>query len=151
MASRVEFAVSATPIASVAAGVSENVAVDTIAEDIGKSLGGSASIATDHTTVGYGSSTVAYHEAEVSGGAATTMGSAGYDFVFIKNTGFQHVDATTLGESTDAGLVVTIAAQALCTIPAKGAIVLPTVPAAAIKVQSDDAAENIAVEFILST
>jgi hypothetical protein len=59
MASRVEYAVSATPIVTVAPG--ENTEVDTIAVDVGKSIGGSgSSTVTWGTTVGYGSGSPVY-------------------------------------------------------------------------------------------
>jgi len=149
MASRVEFAVSATPVASVAAG--ENVAVDTISADVKKSLGGTASIATALTNTGFAAGAASYGNAAVSGGADLTLGSGGYDFVFIKNTGFKFSSSSVLGDVTSAGLVVTIGSQALCTIPAGGAIILPTVPAVAIKVKSDSGSDTIAVEYLLST
>ena len=148
MASRVEYAVSATPVASVVAG--ENVAVDTIAADVGKSLGGSASITTTHDTDGYTSGAPDYDEAEDSTGTDSTLGSSGYDFVFIKNTGYKY-DGGALGEVSAGNLVVTLGSQEVCTLPAGGAIVLPSVPAVAIKVISDSATDNIAVEYILST
>ena len=45
MASRVDYAVSATPVAAVAA--SENVATETVAGDLNQSIGGSASVTVD--------------------------------------------------------------------------------------------------------
>ena len=149
MASRVEFAVSATPIASV--GASENVAVDTIAADVKKSLGGSASVVTTHDSTGFGSGAAAYGNAAVSSGSALTLGSGGYDFVFIKNTGKKYSSATALGDATTATLKVTFGSQEICSIPAGGAIVLPTVPAVAVKVQSTSGSDTIAVEYLLST
>jgi len=90
MASRIDFAVSATPIASVAAG--ENVAVDTIAADVGKSLGGSASVVTAHVTLGYGSGVVSYGSVPANGGAKFQIGvdNTPYDFIFIKNAFINH-------------------------------------------------------------
>ena len=149
MASRVDFAVSATPIYSYT-GQAEAPDVDTIAADVGKSLSGSASVTTTHDTDGYTSGTPDYDEAEVSTGADNTLGSSGYDFVFIKNTGYQY-DGGALGEVSAGNLVVTLGSQQVCTLPAGGAIILPTVPAVAIKVKSDSGTDNIAVEFILST
>ena len=56
MASRVDFSVSCNPIYTHAAG--EGVATDTIAGDVGKSLGGSGSVATTWgVTEGYGAAT----------------------------------------------------------------------------------------------
>jgi hypothetical protein len=151
MANRIEFAVSATPIAT--GTISEGVEADTIAGDIRKTLGGSASIATAHTTVGYDAGDVEYADADDSGGSALTLGSGGYDFVFIKHTGHLYSSTTVLGDAVTDGtdLEVTIGSQKICTLPPGGAIVLPTVPAAAVKVQSDHASEHIAVEYILST
>ena len=158
MASRVEFAVSATPIATVAAG--ENVAVDTIAADVGKSLGGNASVTTSHTTVGYGSSTVAYANAAASGKTQLGADNTAYDFVFIKNTGYEYSSATALGDSTTDTLHVHIeytagsARAQICSIPAGGAIVLPSFPAQGsskgIFVETSGS-DSIAVEYILST
>ena len=158
MASRVEFAVSATPIATVSAG--ENVAVDTIAADVGKSLGGSASVTTSHTTVGYGSSTVAYANAAASGKTQLGADNTAYDFILIKNTGFEYSSATALGDATSNTLDVYIeytdgsAWSNICKIPAGGAIILPNFPAQGsskgIFVETSGS-DSIAVEYILST
>ena len=137
MASRVEFAVSATPVATVVAPVKAVVPVTVRT--------------TTHNSTGFGSGAAAYGNAAVSGGSALTLGSAGYDFVFIKNTGKKYSSATALGDDTTASLKVTLGSQEACTIPAGGAIVLPTVPAVAVKVQSADASDTIAVEYLLST
>ena len=160
MASRIEFAVSATPVATVAAG--ENVAVDTIAADIGKSLGGSASVTTAHTTVGYASSTVAYGSVPANGGAKLQLGAdnTAYDLVFIKNTGFAYSSATALGDASTHNLLVHIetsggsAWQQIASIPPGGAIVLPNFAAQGsskgLWVESSST-DVIAVEYILST
>ena len=160
MASRIEFAVSATPIATVAA--SENVAVDTIAADVGKSLGGSASVTTGHTTVGYGSSTVAYGSVPANGGAKLQIGAdaTAYDFVFIKNPGFLYSSATALGAASTNNLLVhiettaTSAWQQIASIPPGGAIVLPNFASQGsgkgLWVESSSS-DVIAVEYITST
>jgi hypothetical protein len=131
MASRIEFAVSATPVATVAAG--ENVTVDTIAADIGKSLGGSANVVTAHTTLGYGSATVAYGSVPANGGAKFQIGADAttYKFVFIKNPGALYSSPTALGASSESELKVHIettagsAWQQIASIPKGGAIILP--------------------------
>ena len=152
MANHVKYAISLTPVAegSISEG-SGNVSV--IGSDIGKTLGGSASIDVAHTTLGYGSGTVAYGEAEVSGGSDSTLGSGGYDIVFIKNTGFKYSTATALGDAITAGtnVKVTIGTQEIARIPSGGCIMLNNVPVASIKVRSTDASENIAVEYALIT
>ena len=164
MASRVEYAVSMTPIRTISGSGADYDDHDAIATDIGKSLGGSGEVATtsaDHTTVGYASKTVAYANAAVSGGAALQLGAdaADYKMVFIKNTGKKYSSPTALGADTTSttGLVVTIEAVAAgattkFTIPKGGAVCLPQVDlgtAMGIFVQSDSATETIAVEYAL--
>ena len=91
MASRVEYSVSMTPVRTIAAS-GDYDAQDVIANDIGKSLGGSGEVATaaaDHTTVGYGTATkgvVVYKEAVDD--AYTVLGAynTAYNKIFIKNT-----------------------------------------------------------------
>lgn len=163
MASRVEYAVSMTPVRTIAAS-GDYDAQDVIATDIGKSLGGSGSVATtsaDHGTTGYASKTVAYANAAVSGGAALQLGADATDYkmVFIKNTGKKYSTAIALGADTTAttGLVVTIEAVAegvttKFTIPNGGAVCLPQVDLGTdmgIFVKSDSATETIAVEYAL--
>jgi hypothetical protein len=141
MASRVEYAISMTPIRTIAAS-GDYDAQDVIANDIGKSLGGSSSVATaaaDHATIGYGSSTKGvpvYGNAPATGGTKLQLGAddADYKMVFIKNTGKKWGgDATTLGEANGQGLEVYIettadmATSAKFTIPSEGAVCLPNI------------------------
>ena len=151
MASRVEFGVSATQIASVAAG--ENTAVDTISADVGKTLGGSASVATSLTSTGFTSGVAQYLSAPdtTAGGTVNVGASAAFDFVFIKNTGYKYDTATTLGASTSATLKITLGSQEICTIPAGGAIVLPSTPSGQFKANSTHSSDKIAVEYLMST
>jgi hypothetical protein len=160
MANRIEFAVSVTPIATVAAG--ENVAVDTIAADIGKTLGGSASVTTGHTTAGYGTTTtgvVVYANAVASGKTQLGNDDTLYKLVFIKNTGFQFSSYTALGDATTNTLDVYIEITGgslwmrMCAIPAGGAIILPNWPAQGagkgLHVETSGS-DSIAVEYFLS-
>tara|TARA_R100000656_G_scaffold24144_1_gene21357 strand:+ start:1746 stop:2240 length:495 start_codon:yes stop_codon:yes gene_type:complete len=138
MASRVEYAVNITPVRTIAAS-GDYDAHDVMANDVGKSLGGSASVATaaaDHTTVGYASKTVAYGNALATGGAKLQLGADATDYkmVFIKNTGKEWGgNATTLGDANSQGLEVYIettadmATSAKFTIPAEGAVCLPNI------------------------
>ena len=72
MASRVDFAVSATPVYSHSAG--EGAAVDVIARDVGKSLGGSGSQATTWAaTEGYGGSTAGVADYKSATTSATSL------------------------------------------------------------------------------
>ena len=161
MASRIDFSVRMIPIASVSAG--ENAAVDTIGTDIGKSLGGSASVTTSHTTLGYTAGEVVYGEAPASGDSPRlklSSDATGYDFVFIKNTGFQYGTATVLGPLTDNLLDVYLEVTAnstwriICSLPGGGAMILPNFPSQgiglALHVRSAGS-DTIAVEYILST
>ena len=160
MAGKVTYKVVMTPYTTISGSANNYDEHDVVNLDIGKRLSATADVAVDttnHTTVGYGTAsagTVAYGNAAVSGGTALTLGSAGYDFVYIKHTGYQYgSDATTLGGavSSTTNLVVTIGSQIICNIPPEGAIALPNIPAADIKVQSTHAGETIAVEYALIT
>jgi hypothetical protein len=141
MASRIEFAVSATPIFS-HSGAGEGVAADVIARDVGKSLGGSGSVAASWgTTVGYGNVTAGVAD-RVSSGAnyvpggadAVTLGTlpASTGFVLIKHSGFLWDAAASdkLGIATLADVKITMAAviadaTTVCVLGPGDAIVLP--------------------------
>lgn len=160
MASRVEYAVSMTPVRTIAAS-GDFDAHDVMANDIGKSLGGSSSVETaaaDHATVGYASKTVAYGNCPSSG--KLELGSdAAYKMVFIKNTGKKWGgNATTLGDDTTDLLILyretasTVFAE-ICRVPAGGVVVLPNTPAGADanckwNVESSGS-DSIAVEYAL--
>ena len=119
MASRVDFSVSCNPIYTHAAG--EGTEVDTLASDVGKSLGGSGSIvATWGTTVGYagGSPSLATaHDNYAVGQTALTLGTfTAHRFVFIKHSGFladgtnvSDVDVKIVNGSSNIADVTTVA------------------------------------------
>jgi len=163
MASRVEYAVSMTPIRMIDGTDLDFDDHDVIASDIGKSLGGSASVATtaaDHTTVGYAGKIVEYGNCPASG--KLELGSnAAYKMIFIKNTGKKWGgDATTLGDDiTDGDLLILYRETAstvfeeICRIPAGGVVVLPNTPEGADvnckwNVESSGS-DSIAVEYAL--
>lgn len=160
MASRVQYAVSITPIVTMTS--ADAADHDSIGSDIGKSLGGSDSVATAaeaHTTVGYEAGVVAYGNAPVNGGAKLQLGEDAIDYimVFIKHTGHQYSAPTVLGAVTTNNLVVYIetsgamATFAKFTIEPGGAIVIPKIDLAAlcgIWVESSST-ETIAVEYAL--
>ena len=109
MASRVDFSVSCNPIYTHAAG--EGTEVDTLASDVGKSLGGSGSIeATWGTTVGYTGGSpdlVTAHDSYAVGQTELTLGAfTAHRFVFIKHSGFL-ADGTTV---SDVDVKITMAA-----------------------------------------
>jgi hypothetical protein len=165
MASRVEYAVNITPIATIDAVSNQSAVHDVIELDIGKSLGASSSVAvgqTAHTTVGYAAGTVAYLEAVDD--AKTQMGAdnQAYDMVFIKHTGYSYSTATALGTtSISVALKVFIeytggsAWAHIASIPSGGALVLPSFPAQGaskgIFVQPASGTDHIAVEYALIT
>jgi hypothetical protein len=133
MASRIEYAVSATPIVSVAAG--ENQAVDTISADVGKTLGGSGSATvTWGSTVGYGSGSPVYVTTATNyavGQTATSLGTfTNAKFIFVKHSGYLYSSSSAVGAATTAKLkvcmVATIAAATTVAILNAGeAIILP--------------------------
>jgi len=102
MASRVEYAVSMTPIRTISGSGADYDDHDVIATDIGKSLGGSASVNTaapDHTT-DYGP----YMKADSNGETKATTSAK---MLFIKHTGKAWNNASTLG-STDVNTDLTV-------------------------------------------
>ena len=133
MASRIEYAVSATPVVTVDAG--ENEEVDTIAKDVGGSLGGSGSSTVNWgTTVGYGSGAAVYVTTGTNyanGQTATSVGTfTNAKFIFIKHTGFLYSSSSALGTATTAKLKITMAATiaaatTVAILNAGEAIILP--------------------------
>lgn len=144
--SRIEFAVSATPIAEVSAG--ENVAVATIGKDIGKTLGGSGSVDVAHTTAGYANGSPSYVTTTASG---VSICSTAKDFLFIKNPGIDTNgnassdsivikakmtgDHTSVSNPTVSGSGVTLdggtvaLTKTVCTLAKGQAVILPMVTA----------------------
>jgi len=144
--SRIEFAVSATPIAEVSAG--ENVAVATIGKDIGKTLGGSGSVDVAHTTSGYIDGSPDYLTTTASG---VSICSVAKDFLFVKNPGIDTDgdassdsviikakmtgDYTDVSGAEDASGPVTLTAgtvaltKTVCTLAKGQAVILPMVTA----------------------
>ena len=110
---------------------------------IKKTLGGSV---TANTTATGGI------EATVSGGSPTTVNSsAAKDMIFLKNTGYNYDSGLGSTKRTTETVNVTVGSQLVCKLNSGGAICLPHTPAAAVKVQSSDASNNIAVECLLVT
>ena len=136
MASRVEFAVSCTPVVTVAA-ATESPAYDALCVDVAKQLGSSGSVTvTWGTTVGYAAGAPAYPNTSAAtnyavGQTAASLGTfASVKFVFIKHTGYLYSSSSALGVATTAKLkicmVTTIAAATtLAILNAGESIVLP--------------------------
>ena len=138
MANRIEFSVSCTPIVSVAAG--ENVAVDTIAKDMQKSLGGSGAVSSGETnpsvtvdfaaTGGYGGGVVDYKNVNTSATTTTliVMQEAvgiNLDFVIVKHTGYLYSGTTTLGIATTMAVDIYVAAEPIGCLRPGEALLLP--------------------------
>lgn len=134
MANRIEFAVIATPIVSVAQG--ENVAVDTIAYDMQKSLGGSGSVSSGETspnvtvnytiTGGYISNVVNYANINTSASTTNIVGDInGGDFAIVRHTGHLYLSPTELGAPTTMALDIYIGTQLVSTLRPGEAMVFP--------------------------
>jgi hypothetical protein len=115
MASRVEYAVSCTPIVTVAA-ATESPTYDALCVDVAKQLGSSGSVAvTWGTTVGYAAGSPAY---VTSGTAAYTAGQTAVSlgtftstkFVYIKHSGYLYSSSSVLGAATTLKLKICMAA-----------------------------------------
>jgi hypothetical protein len=151
MASRVEYAVSATPVAAVGAG--ENVATETIAADVNKSIGGSGSV-----SVTWGSTNYAPYVTSASnlavGQTATSLGTfTNAKFIVIKHTGYLFSSASVLGAATTAKLKITMAssianATTVAILNAGDAIVLPYNVACTPTLFSAGDSASIAVEVM---
>jgi len=135
MANRVNFSVSCTPVVSVSSG--ENVAVDTIAVDMQKSLGGSGEVQSGETspsvtvdfttTTGYSSNTVAYQQINTNASTSEIIADASStDFICIRHTGFEYSTSTALSStSTTMAVDIYVGTQCVGSIRADEAIVLP--------------------------
>ena len=146
MATRVEFAVSCTPIVSVAAEASgDNMAVETLSYEIQKSLGGGGSVTANFTTVtGYNNGTPTYVNASASPVSLGTF--TNIKFLFIRHTGFN-----SLGVATSEYVSILVSGAIVANLGPGQAIVLPyysvTSPVVTAQSQSDD----IPVEVMATT
>ena len=141
MADRVEFSVSCTPIKSVPAG--ENVAVDTIAADVKKSLGGNGSVTcTWGSTIGYS----AGDPTHVIASSATSLGTFNsVKFVFIKHSGYTDDAKTTTTAST---LEILEGGNKFAVLGPGDAIVLPYAVADTPVLTATSSSGNVAVEVM---
>lgn len=112
MSDRIQFAVSATPIETLASENTPTGDTDIIASEVGVILGGSGdSVTLDGyedaaATQGYLNATVNYLDITHAAGG-TQIRSGTTDFIFIKNTGHKFSSVTALGAvTTDCVMVV---------------------------------------------
>ena len=166
MANRVEYAVSVTPVRTIAAEEGKYAAQDVMEADINKSLGGSDSVPTgaaDITVTGFTAGAVEYGNCPASGKLAVAgTEDAALDMLFIKHTGSQYgVDNATLGDASaaDSNLNVfvehaTDAFTQIASIAPGGAIALPDIPELGSGLSfhvGSSGSETIAVEFAAIT
>ena len=134
MANRVEFSVSATPVAAVSAG--ENIATETIAKDMQKTLGGSGSVSSGETnpsvtvdfttTTGYSGNTVAYQNVNNTTHVTVLADATNVDMAVFKHTGYAYgSDAVTLGDAVTRKINIMVDDQNVACLAAGEAIVLP--------------------------
>ena len=107
MASRVDFAVSCTPIVGQAA-AGETPAFEGLAVDVARSLGSSGSVTvTWATTVGYAAGAPANVTTGVTTGTGTTVGTlTSIKFLYIKHTGYLFSSSSVLGAVTTDKVIV---------------------------------------------
>ena len=117
MASRIEYAVSCTPICAVAAVEDVNIATETISAAVAKSLGasGSATVTWSTSTIGYASGANEYPNITAIdysvGATATSLGTfTNVKFVYIKHTGYLYSSGSAVGAATTAKLKICMAA-----------------------------------------
>jgi hypothetical protein len=160
MASRVEYAVSATPVVTVAA-ATESPTYDALAVDVAKQLGSNGSVTvTWGTTVGYAAGAAAYvtsgTAAYTAGQTASSLGTfTSTKFVYIKHTGYLYSSTSVLGATTTLKLkicsVATIAdATTIAILNPGDSIILPfnTACTPTLYAASETASNAIAVEVM---
>ncbi|MAG28170.1 hypothetical protein CMI47_21820 [Candidatus Pacearchaeota archaeon] len=154
MGSRLDWKVNATPVAAVSAG--ENVAVDTIAADLGRSIGGGGSI-----TVTWGDTLPAtfptYMSCDTTGvGTVLDSDSGNNDFIWIKNTGKVYSAPTVLGEISTSTVDVKLGSggAVICTLAAGEGILIPK-PGTTYNSADDyyltSSSDTIAIEWAVGT
>ena len=123
MSDRIQFAVSATPIETIASENTPTGDTDIIASEIGQSMGAggdSVNLANYSGVVanqGFKDGAVGYKDTSVADGVVPTALTAtdDPDFVYIENTGFKYSSPTVLGAITTDCIMVAISEQAWAT------------------------------------
>lgn len=133
MASRIDYAVSATPVYEYSGG--EGQAVHSIASDFGKSFGGGAAVASPSYTNG----TTATSNVSTSATLATTPASC--KGIFVKNTGLDDTNAATTSTVT-----VSVGGVQIAVLAPSGAIFLPS-PASSTAFTAASSSGTVKVEY----
>ena len=163
MAGKIQYAVSVTPIATVAAGT-DYAEHEVIEKSVGGTIGGSDTLAvTNNIDVeGYGSNAVGnpdYGNCPASGQLELGTANVAYSMVFIKHTGNQFSSATALGSESTATNKLQVLVEytngstaIVCELLPGGAVALPNTIAHGAntkwQVQSS-ASESVAVEYAM--
>jgi len=114
MADRIKFAVSATPIETIAAENTPTGDTDIIASEVGVILGGSgdstglANYGGTAVKQGYLNGAVSYLDVTHSEGGVALSAERSPDFVFVKNTGHKYSSTTALGAATTDCIMIVV-------------------------------------------
>ena len=149
----VRWSVSATPVAKETGDDGGHMAVDTLHENIRKSLGGSGTSATDGVvdfggTYADGVSSTPYLSASASG---VNIGDGDTTFLYIKHTGYKYSTATVLGDATAEYITIKIDAETVARLNAGEAWIIPMqggVSSATNWKALRNGADDIAIEVI---
>lgn len=162
MASRVDYGVSVTPICTVPAGtVDNNASVDTIHQDVGKSLGSAGSVTIPGgASLGYTAGVAAYKTSATNltiGQTATALDTfTSIKFIWIKHTGFLFSSSSVLGAATTAQLKICMAATiaaatTVCVLNTGESIFLPYNVATTPTIYTAGDGVAVAVEYYATT
>ena len=151
MASRIEFAVSMTPIKSIPQS-GDSPEVDVIANDINKTLGATGSVNTgdgqgDHTTGGYNAGAPSDY---ADAGTGAQINAAAQDFIYIRHTGKQYDNQNSSISNEDSStnvFVRTVSTNGtiISEIASGEAIILPRCPSNMFVTSSS----SVAVEYAI--
>jgi len=133
MASRIDYAISVTPIYEYSGG--EGNAVHSIASDFGKSFGGGAAVGSPSYTNG----TTSTSNISASATLATTPASC--KGIFVKNTGLDDTNTATTSTVT-----VSVGGVQIAVLVPNGAIFLPS-PASSTAFTAASSSGTVKVEY----
>ncbi|MBC8554831.1 MAG: hypothetical protein H8D23_34905 [Candidatus Brocadiales bacterium] len=121
---KIRWSVSATPIVEVDDVDDASLATVTLQETIRKSIGGSGELTHggDVTHGEWDGGENEYGEASTSG---VTIGVSTTQFIWVKHTGYEYSDATTLGDATTTRIKIYIDAECFASLGAGEAMVIP--------------------------
>tara|TARA_R100000329_G_C7584625_1_gene207220 strand:- start:290 stop:763 length:474 start_codon:yes stop_codon:yes gene_type:complete len=145
----VEWAVSATPKVSLESTAGESMATATIHEDIRRTLGGSGSVSTDGA-IDYGGvlDGATNYLQGTSGGVQ--IGNTNSTFIWVRHSGYEWSDATTLGAATTDNIQVKVGSEVCAVLRPGEATIFPLHGEAsgANWTACSDGSDDIAVEAI---